>query len=177
LRTDWWGKYTSGILIETYIRSMELFSIVLWSILHGWMEEYNSWFFSWLFGNLHSTICSTVYYLSQSLPMFCELEGNILFIFLTALRWYAILLQINPVIFWNRLDQMLSNLFWKGNMVESRNKYILSRLELLATISHMNLMWNTISTPKVKTFQSPITNMLRKSGRNQHEPSYLWYCF
>jgi hypothetical protein len=35
LRTDWWGKYTSGILIETYIRSMELFSIVLWSILHG----------------------------------------------------------------------------------------------------------------------------------------------
>lgn len=35
LKTDWWGKYTSGILIETNVMSMELFTVVLCYILHG----------------------------------------------------------------------------------------------------------------------------------------------
>ena len=35
LKTDWWGKYTSGILIETIIMSMELFTVILCHILHG----------------------------------------------------------------------------------------------------------------------------------------------
>ena len=34
LKTDWWGKYTSGILIETIIMSMELFTVILYHILH-----------------------------------------------------------------------------------------------------------------------------------------------
>ena len=46
--TDWWGKYTSGILIQTNVMSMELFTVVLCYILHGWMEEYNSWLFTGL---------------------------------------------------------------------------------------------------------------------------------
>ena len=35
LNTDWWGKYTSGILIETDEMSMELFTVILFHILHG----------------------------------------------------------------------------------------------------------------------------------------------
>jgi hypothetical protein len=35
LKTDWWGKYTSGILIETYIKSMELFTTIFYRRLHG----------------------------------------------------------------------------------------------------------------------------------------------
>ena len=82
LKTDWWGKYTSGILIETNVMSMELFTAVLCHILHGWMEEYNYSLFPWLCEKaLHTTICWVSHYLSQSLFIFCELEGSILFIF------------------------------------------------------------------------------------------------
>ena len=38
LTTDWWGKYTSGIY-HLYVKSMELFTIVIYRTLHKWMEE------------------------------------------------------------------------------------------------------------------------------------------
>ena len=75
METDWWGKYTSGILIETYIKSMELFTIVFCRILHGWMEEYKSWIFTWyleqfiyyyLFGNpLSLTVIAYVLWIGR----------------------------------------------------------------------------------------------------------------
>ena len=35
LKTDWWGIYTSGILTETNVMSMELFTVFLYHTLRG----------------------------------------------------------------------------------------------------------------------------------------------
>ena len=95
LKTDWWGKYTSGILIEA--NEHGIIHHCLMSKLHGWMEEYNFWLFPWLCVKaLHATICSVSHYLSQSLFIFCELEGSILFKFLVVWYWNDCLLHSTP---------------------------------------------------------------------------------
>ena len=38
LTTDWWANYTSRIY-HLYVKSMELFTIVIYRTLHKWMEE------------------------------------------------------------------------------------------------------------------------------------------
>ena len=119
LKTDWWGKYTSGILIETIIMSMELFTVILYHILHDWMEEYSYWLFPWLCGKaLHTTICL------QSLFIFCEPERSILFIFLLVWSWNDYLLQVTPIFFnvYILVDRIVFCFDLEiGKLVESRN--------------------------------------------------------
>jgi hypothetical protein len=76
---------------ENLYESMELFTIVLWRILHGLMEEYTVCSSLDHYGML--LFCSTIHYLSRSPVMFSGLE----------------------------VDAMVLLLFEKRNTVESRN--------------------------------------------------------
>ena len=85
LTTDWWGKYTSGIY-RLYVKSMELFTIVIYRALHNWMEELTVLYTPLFLSKeaLHIIIC---WYHSPSSTV-TWLEGNLLF-----LTWNSQLLQ------------------------------------------------------------------------------------
>jgi hypothetical protein len=58
-------KYTSGILIETYIKSMELSATKFCRRLHSWMVEYNTWFFSY-FGTIYILLFVQLFIISHN---------------------------------------------------------------------------------------------------------------
>ena len=77
LRTDWWGKHTSGILIGTYMKSMELFNITLGCLLYQLEKE------------LHTGICSKfITYFTTTIIYILWFGRESSICILTICRWY-----------------------------------------------------------------------------------------